>query len=140
MPVRFLIGDKEHKVIELTTQDLWGSSVFSHGQVSKLQKGSGPWKIDVLESGDYAIKLSRYPPYSGLSFNSKTNGKKSLDFNPEKGKLEVGGKVHDFIVNPSENFTLINIHLDKGAQDLETWLYGKEGIVVPAYFVQIKRL
>ena len=37
-PVRFVLGDPQHKTIELTTQDLWEKSAFSQGHVQKCKK------------------------------------------------------------------------------------------------------
>ena len=67
-PVRFVLGDPQHKTIELTTQDLWEKSAFSQGHVQKMEEGKGPWKVFFKNKGDYQITLSRFPLYTELPF------------------------------------------------------------------------
>ena len=139
IPVRFILGDKKHKSIDLTTQDLWIKSAFSQSHARKLEKGSGPWKVTFKNSGKYLITLSRYPLYTNLAFNAKTNGKISKEFSADNVKLKVMGRTYEKRILPTDTKVTFEIEINKGDSDLETWVTAsKENITVPAYFVTIK--
>ncbi len=137
-PVRFLLGDKDHPKITLTTQDLWERSAFSQSHVRKLEHGSGPWKVTFVNNGIYKITLSRYPLYSGLAFNAKTNGTNSKEFTANKAKLMIGGKSYEKDIIASDTHVTFEIDIETGDTDLETWIYSIEGITVPSYYVDIE--
>ena len=137
-PVRFILGDKNHPKIKLTTQDLWGSSAFSQGHVRKLEHGSGPWKVSFVTEGKYKITLSRYPLYTGLAFNAKTNGNNSKEFSANKVKLKVGDKSYQKELKPTDESASFEIEVKAGDTDLETWIYSDEDITIPSYFVDVE--
>ena len=139
IPVRFILGDKKHKSIDLTTQDLWSKSAFSQSHVRKLEKGSGPWKVTFKNTGKYLITLSRYPLYTNLAFNAKTNGKNSKEFSADKATLKVMDRIYEKTISPTDTQATFEVEINKGDSDLETWITAsKENITVPAYFVNIK--
>ncbi|MCK4922096.1 MAG: arylsulfatase [Bacteroidales bacterium] len=138
VPVRFLLGDKKHKTISLTTQDLWGKPAFSQGHVRKLSQGSGPWKVTFLNDGKYKITLSRYPLYTGFAFNEKTNGNNSQEFTADKAKLAIGTETYEKGISATDKHVSFEIEVKAGDNDLETWIYSEEGITIPSYFVEVE--
>jgi len=137
-PVRFLLGDYVHKKISLTTQDLWGHSVFTQGHVGRLDQGEGPWKVTFVNEGTYKITLSRFPLYTGMAFNAKTNGKKSKDFTASRAKLSLNKNTFEKDIVATDTHVSFEIVVKSGDMDLETWISSKEGITVPAYFVDVE--
>ena len=139
IPVRFILGDERAKTVQLTTQDLWGKSVFSQGQIEKLQDGNGGWKVDFKRSGKYRFTLSRYPLYTNLPFNyTKGNGK--IPFNPDNARLIVGGDKIEKTVNPRDNSVSMDVIIKKGQTDLVARITAPDGIDRPAYFVKVEYL
>lgn len=133
-PVRFVLGDKNHKKIDLTAQDLWGNSVFTQGQVEKHQKGSGPWKVQFINSGKYQITLSRYPLHTGYSF-SRNKGKKVSPFTAKEVILKVVGNEYSKKINTTDSHITFEVEIAACKTDLETFITSMEGITIPAYYV-----
>ena len=139
-PVRFVLGDSSHKTIGLTTQDLWIKSAFNQSHVKNLSEGKGPWKVDFRTDSEYEFTLSRYPLYTGLAFSAKTNGKKSKTFTPTKAKLKIGNNEYEKLIPPNSNSISFKCHVKAQEADIETWIYSKEGITIPSYYLTINKL
>ena len=140
VPVRFVLGDKNHKKIKLTTQDLWGKSAFNQGHVTSLDEGSGPWKVNFVQSGKYRFTLSRFPLYTNLPFNERAKGKRSKDFTANQAKLAIDKNTYETEVIATENSVSFEIDVEKGQADLETWISSVEGITIPSYFLDVELL
>jgi len=138
VPVRFILGDEDHKKISLTTQDLWGKSAFSQGHVRDLAKGSGPWKVNFMQSGKYRFTLSRFPLYTKLPFNEKVKGKKSKEFTANLAKITIDNKNYETEVVETDTHVSFEIDVKKGEADLETWILSVEGITIPSYYVDVE--
>ena len=135
-PVRFVLGDENHKKIDLTTQDVWGNSVFTQGQVEKHQAGSGPWKVQFKNSGKYQITLSRYPLHTGYAF-SRNKGKKVSPFTANEAILKVAGKEYKKTINAADSQVTFDVDVDACKTDLETMIASEEGLTIPAYYVTV---
>jgi len=138
VPVRFILGDENHRKISLTTQDLWGKSSFGQGHVKNLDQGHGPWKVNFEQNGTYRFTLSRYPLYTKLAFNEKTKGKKSKEFSANHAKITIGDKTYEHEVDATANNVSFEIEVQKGEADLETWISSVEGLTIPSYFVDVE--
>ena len=139
-PVRFILGDSNHKTICLTTQDLWIKSAFNQSHVKNLSEGKGPWKVDFRADNEYEFILSRYPIYTGLAFSAKTNGKKSKTFTPTKARLKIGNNEYEKLITPNSNSISFKCHVKAQEADIETWIYSEEGITIPSYYLTINKL
>ncbi|MBK3519472.1 arylsulfatase [Carboxylicivirga marina] len=137
-PVRFVLGDEQHPIISLTTQDLWEKSVFSQGHVQKLESGKGPWKVSFMNDGRYKVTLSRYPLYTGLAFNANTKGKNSNEFKANKAKLTIGKNTYEKEIEATDTHVTFKVNVKAGDTDLETWIYSAENITIPSYFVDVE--
>ncbi|WP_289053782.1 arylsulfatase [Carboxylicivirga marina] len=137
-PVRFVLGDEQHPIISLTTQDLWEKSVFSQGHVQKLESGKGPWKVSFMNDGRYKVTLSRYPLYTRLAFNANTKGKNSNEFKANKAKLTIGKNTYEKEIEATDTHVTFKVDVKAGDTDLETWIYSTENITIPSYFVDVE--
>ncbi len=140
VPVRFVLGDKNHKKTSLTTQDLWGKSSFGQNHVQNLDQGHGPWKVDFLKRGKYRITLSRYPLYTNLPFNERSKSKKNKAFSANKAKVTIGNQSFEKVVLATDTQVSFELNIKAGEKDLETWIFSEEGITIPAYFVDVELL
>lgn len=140
IPVRFILGNDDHKKITLTTQDLWSKSVFNQGHVKALAEGQGPWKVNFVNNGTYRFTLSRFPLYTNLPFNEKALGKRSKEFTPKQAKISIDNKTYLTEMNGTENYVSFEIEVKKGNSDIETWISSVEGLVIPSYFMDVEIL
>lgn len=136
--VRFILGDEQKKSITLTTQDLWVKSAFNQSHVKKLSNGSGSWKVDFVQTGTYKFTLSRFPLYTNLPFNEKLNGKRSKSFTPTHAKISINNKEYEAFIGATDTNVFFELEIEKGAADIETWIFSKEGIIIPSYFLEVE--
>ena len=136
--VRFILGDEQKKSITLTTQDLWVKSAFNQSHVKKLSNGSGSWKVDFVQTGTYKFTLSRFPLYTNLPFNEKLNGKRSKSFTPTHAKISINNKEYEAFIGATDTNVFFELEIEKGAADIETWIFSKEGIIITSYFLEVE--
>lgn len=118
---------------------------------AKAVTGSGVWKVEITESGKYAIRLRRFPVESGLAINAEFPAaekpfelaaampeSRNVDFIEaylfladfkEKRKIGEGAAEVEFTMELSE-----------GKYDMEANLIDKNGRFYPSYFVYIEKL
>ena len=131
------MGDERKKSITLTTQDLWIKSAFNQSHVKKLSNGSGSWKVDFVQTATYKFILSRFPLYTNLAFNEKANGKRSKTFTPTQAKIAINKKEYKADINETDTYVSFELEIEKGEADIETWIFSKEGITIPSYFLEV---
>ncbi|MBL7214209.1 MAG: arylsulfatase [Phycisphaerae bacterium] len=140
-PVRFVLGDKRAKKVELTSQDVYrvgkGPQAFGQSSPKVLLQAHGPYKVTVATKGSYTINLSRYPLYTKLPFGIGGKKMNENDFAIEKVRLAIAGQTAEKEVTPEDTHASFTLDLEKGDTDLETWLIGdgKDGV---AYFVTVE--
>jgi hypothetical protein len=140
-PVRFILGDKRAKIVDLTSQDIYriggGPQAFSQSHVRDLTQAHGPYKVTVATKGSYTITLSRYPLYTKLPFGIGGKKMNENDFAIEKVRLAIAGQTAEKEVTPEDTHASFTLDLEKGDTNLETWLIGdgKDGV---AYFVTVE--
>jgi len=137
-PVRMLLGDEQGGKISLTTQDLYGKSVFSQGQVEKLLTSDAPWKVTFVRDGRYRFTLSRFPLYTGYSFGELTKRNKDIDFDATNAKVKVRDQFVEKSIKASDSHVVFELVVKAGDTDLQTWLTASDGTVIPAYFVNVE--
>ncbi|MBC8869974.1 MAG: arylsulfatase [Planctomycetes bacterium] len=141
-PVRFVLGDPQAPIVDLTSQDVYwvkeisGSQAFGQGDAEKLKQAHGPYKVRIVRDGRYVFKLSRYPLYTGLPLG-KGGRNMETDFAIEKVRVSVDGQTIEKAVFPEDTHASFTLDLKAGDADLNTALIGegKDGV---AYFVTIQ--
>ncbi len=141
-PVRFVLGDPQAPVVDLTSQDVYwvkdisGSQAFGQGDAEKLKQAHGPYKVIIVRPGKYTFTLSRYPLYTGLPLG-KGGRNMETDFAIEKVRMSVAGQTVEKAVTPEDTHATFTLDLKAGDADLDTALIGdgKNGV---AYFVTVE--
>lgn len=159
---RLILGASKNAETRLTAIDwYWNNNndkqdlVVDQETVRKGKIANGTWPVEVAQSGEYVFELRRWPRESGIPLNgttpevtSETNdialkqygGKpRGRVFNIHKAKIVVNGVEKEANVNPSDNNIKIAMELSQGPADIQTWFYTKEGDVLGAYYVYVKR-
>jgi arylsulfatase A-like enzyme len=144
---RFQLGEPEHPVIEMTTQDSYTvreCNAFNQGHVVALASCLAPHKVTFLRDGRYRFTLRRYPGYTGLPFGAKTKkyGSERLgtDFQPELATLKVAGQEAKASVGTEDQSVSFELDIRAGDTDVQTWIRGTaDGAekVIPAYFLEV---
>ena len=90
---------------------------------------NGFWAVNVLRSGRYSVRLSRFPDDALAPIRAR------------EAKLKVGDQQLIKKIGPDESSVLFEMNLPKGHALLQTWLVdAKTGDQRGAYFVQVERL
>lgn len=140
-PVRFIIGDPCAPVQDLTSQDVYwikdvsSGQAFGQGDCEKLKQSHGPYKVTIARDGKYTFTLSRYPPYTGMTFG---RGHRSVGtFHIEKVRMSIAGQTVEKAVTPEDTHASFTLDLKAGDAELDTALIGDRNDGV-AYFVTIE--
>ena len=72
-----------------------------------------------------------------LPFNEKVNGKRSKSFTPTHAKISINNKEYEAFVGETDTNVFLSWKL-KRAADIETWIFSKEGIIIPSYFLEVE--
>ncbi len=128
-PVRIGIGAEAENPTTLCSQD-WrmatGNPPWHPGSINKLAKQTGPWCVDVVRSGRYAITLRQKPGYVEFPLVAKTARLKIAAFDATK-RVPVGATGVTF-----------HVTLQAGPATLNTYLTNAKGQVGGAYFTDVE--
>jgi hypothetical protein len=126
--------------------DFW----HQYGAVEAAE-GRGVWKVEMVEEGEYAISLRRFPRESGLGFNAvfpatprSPELERSMPASKMAGFVKASLTMADFskvsaIEEDAEEVTF-SMYLPQGKYDMEAILTDKEGVIHPAYFAYIEKV
>jgi len=126
--------------------DFW----HQYGAVQAAE-GSGIWKVEIVEGGEYEVSLRRFPRESGLAINARFAAsprlpelEHAMPASQNPGFVEASlfmGKVSQSagIETAAEEVTF-SMHLQAGKYDMEAILKDQHGGIHPAYFVYIERI
>lgn len=147
-------GTPYENPVRISSHDLLtgnpGHIWHQYGAVTAV-RGSGVWKIEIVEGGEYAISLRRFPVESKLAFNATfpaAEKPRRLDrAMPESNNVgfsEVYLNIADFkktaaITDQMEEVSF-TMHLPEGKFDMEARLIDETGHVYPSYYVYIEQL
>jgi hypothetical protein len=146
-PVRIVVGAPEAPVVAMTSQDAyatpvgnppkWKGQSFTQRAPDKLEQSYGPYMIDVARDGNYTIRLSRYPLYTGMTFSDGKLKKGEVAKVIKKARMGIAGKVLEKNVSSKDTEVSFTIDLKKGPAALDTAFLG-EGLNGIAYFVTVE--
>jgi arylsulfatase A-like enzyme len=114
-------------------------------------EGSGIWKVEMVEEGDYLISLRRFPRESGLAINARFAAAPRLpelehampvSQNPGfvEASLLMGNVRQSADIETAAEEVTFSMHLPAGKYDMEAILKDQQGGIHPAYFVYIERI
>ena len=66
------------------------------------------------------------------------NGKRSKSFTPTHAKISINNKEYEAFVGETDTNVFFELEIEKGAADIETWIFSKEGIIIPSYFLEVE--
>lgn len=130
---RFVVGDAKENPTNITDRD-WhptkGYVVWEPKQLADDKKAiNGFWELEVVTSGKYQIKLSRYPPDNPQPMKTT------------KARVDIGGKSLEIDCDVTDASATFEVDLKKGPARLQTWLTDAETKSNRgAYFVTVTAL
>ncbi|WP_344788774.1 arylsulfatase [Postechiella marina] len=156
----YKVGGEKSKTTSFTVHDLhsnkplaWNQAYIRnplHGKKPALAN-DGYWMIDVQETGEYEISLSRWPEESGLAFTDtvKTLGKdspwyvsrpSSISLNIEKATVDVAALHLEEKLNSSKKNIIFKVRLSQGPQQLKAHFINTNKEAFSAFYVKMKQL
>ena len=147
-------GTSHENPLRISSHDMlsdnMGNSWHQYGAVEAAE-GSGIWKVEIVEEGDYSICLRRFPRESGWGFNAQfPETPKSIELErsmpacKQVGFVEASLYIADFskvlAIDEEAEEVEFSMHLHPGKYDMEAILKDKEGSIHPAYFVYLEKV
>ena len=146
-PVRIVVGHEQAPVVAMTSQDAYASPIgspakwkgqsFTQSAPVKMTQSYGPYMLDVARDGNYTIKLSRYPLYTGMSFSEGKVKKGEKAKVIEKVRMTITGQTQEKEVSLKDTHASFRVDLKKGPAALDSALLG-DGLNGIAYFVTVE--
>ena len=146
-PVRIVVGAPAAPVVAMTSQDAyatpvgnppkWKGQSFTQRAPEKLEQSYGPYMLDIARDGNYTIKLSRYPLYTGMTFSDGKIKKGETAKVIEKVRMTIAGQTLERQVSAKETYTSFTLDLKKGPAALDTAFLG-DALNGIAYFVTVE--
>ena len=47
-------------------------------------------------------------------------------------------RINEAFVGATDTNVFFELEIEKGAADIETWIFSKEGIIIPSYFLEVE--
>ena len=128
---RFQLGMAEENPTRFTVRD-WhpteGNVIWKQEQLGDDALAiNGFWAVNVVRSGRYAVRLSRFPDDATAPMRAS------------EAKLSIGGQEISKKVDPVDTSVTFELDLPKGHALLQSWLTDAQtGKIRGAYFVQVE--
>ena len=130
-PVCLDLGNPEENPTLLCSQD-WrletGNPPWNFSEINQYKKITGPWHVNVKESGKYRFTLRQFPKVA----------KKPL--RAVRAKIQIADKEISKPIPSGANDIEFELSLKPGKTTLTTFLYTKDNQVGGAYFTEVKYL
>ena len=146
-------GYSEENPVRISSHDLRSPFMGFWHQYGAVEatEGSGIWKIEIVEEGDYSICLRRFPRESGWGINAHFPESpkppeldRSMPASKNVGFIEASLHIANFrkesVFEEDAEEVDFSMHLSKGKYDMEAILKDKVGRKYPAYFVYIEKV
>ncbi|MFI3283032.1 MAG: arylsulfatase [Rikenellaceae bacterium] len=148
------VGSPRENPAKISSHDLHigqYKGVWDQSNVLQANPASGYWKIQFLESAEYAITLCRFPRESGLAINDKVD---ALPKPVELARAAPAGTKDDFVtaqmyvagvtktaeITADTKEVTFKVNVPEGKYDFQAELIDSEGHIHPAYYVYIEKL
>lgn len=124
------IGSDAEPRTRLTAHDwlVQGSTPWHQNMVKSGAMKNGPWAIEVLESGEYEIVISRWPEHLERPIEAK------------HARLTIQGQELEEMLDPMQSSTRFRVKLQPGKTQLQTYLTGPDDRVRGAYYAYVRQL
>ncbi|MBM99819.1 MAG: N-acetylgalactosamine 6-sulfate sulfatase [Planctomycetaceae bacterium] len=128
--VHIQIGSDAEPRTRLTAHDwlVQGSTPWHQNMVKSGAMKNGPWAIEVLESGEYEIVISRWPEHLERPIEAK------------HARLTIQGQELEEMLDPMQSSTRFRVKLQPGKTQLQTYLTGPDDRVRGAYYAYVRQL
>jgi arylsulfatase B len=151
------LGHPSENPARLTSHD-WittGSTPWNQGGIRNAQNGpevTGFWNVKVVESGEYEIRLRRWPEESGAVIDAELEpgpdvpGDQAFRARPGKAipvvraTLQIGDQVAELPVNPGDLEVVFKMQLNAETTRMTARFYTSDDEEFGAYYAYVKRL
>ncbi len=126
-------------------------NAWHQNHVVQTFEGTGYWKVEFIEGGEYTISVCRFPRESGHAINATFPAQEHLkrydsvapastkdDF--VKATMYVAGQGKESEIKADDKEITFKLKVSEGKYDLYANLVDQAGIVFPAYYVYIEKL
>ncbi len=148
------VGSPRENPTRISSHDLHigqYKGVWHQNNVLSANPASGYWKIEFLETAEYAITLCRFPRESGLAINALVDAlpkpielasaaPASVKDDFEMAQMYVAGIYKEEKIDADTKEVTFTCKVPKGKFDFQAELIDSKGVTHPAYYVYIEKL
>ena len=130
-PVSIELGNPADNPTTLCSQDWYmptGNPPWNFGQIKKLPRVTGPWKVNVTKAGRYRFTLRQWPQESGQPVRAA------------RAAIHIAGEEAEAAVPSNAKGVVFELELPAGMTELRTWFYDAQGEAGGAYFTDVEAL
>lgn len=130
-PVSIDLGNPAENPTSLCSQDWYmptGNPPWNPRSIMKLPAVTGPWMVDVKQSGRYRFTLRQLPPQANEALKAK------------RAKISIAGREVDSKVAENSKSVVFELDLPAGKTKLSTYLFMDNGKVGGAYYTEVNAL
>lgn len=146
------VGMEQENPVTLTAHD-WHSEKYPPWNQNHIRQdfiGNGHWLINVVQEGNYKVRLFRWPPSEMHAMDKDfpkgdevVGGKaypKGIGVNFVKARLKIGDKILETNEKTKPEFFEFELPLASGPNRLQTWLIDDSGRERGAFYVEFEKL
>ncbi|MFR9648938.1 MAG: arylsulfatase [Rikenellaceae bacterium] len=148
-----MAGSPKENPVRISSHDMHIGEYFNmwhQNHVLNVSPGTGLWKVQFLESGNYTISVCRFPRESGFEINATfpaqekerkydSTAPASTKDDFAKATLYVAGKKCSADIAQGDKEISFDLTISEGKYDLYANLVDSQGFIYPAYYLYIEK-
>jgi arylsulfatase A-like enzyme len=151
--IPIILGVENEKETDLTSHD-WrgdvGECAWNQGDIRHGKICNSYIEVEFVESGLYSFELRRWPKEEGSSltdglpgelkngFAGWYSGGRAIPFN--KATIKIGAYEDSKEVSDNDESVIFTARIDAGPAHLQTFMEDKDGNVIGAYYVYVRKV
>ena len=131
-PVAIDLGNPRQNPVVLSSQDWYmptGNPPWNFGTIRKLPAVTGPWIVNITQTGRYRITLRQWPAEAAATLQKCV-----------RARINIAGTDHVQPVTEGSEHVDFEVTLPAGRSTLTTYLIDQDGTSRGAYFAEVEAL
>ena len=144
-----IVGSDEANPVDLCASSWTDIYLTQKSDILKGRRGAGYFDVNVARSGEYRVRLRRWPAETHAKLNEAVivhytdtflygESAEGIALDIRKAELKINDKIYQTNTSPDDEYAEFNVHIDKGPAKIKARFFdGERNPLCGAYYVEI---